>query len=209
MTRQRGLERSTIAAAVGVALVSLSTVGVTSLLVFSAPVSAITPGERAITPVGLAAVMGIVAGAALGTAWNFGRGRHSRIGLIGAVVLVGATLLAMFIVTGQRSVDTPVLVALTAAVGAGAGSTLIALWLDLSEARPDQRATAAAIGVVCATFGSALGASIARGDALAIATGHAVGDLPGGVLLAAATVAGLACLGLNRLLAADGGSEPD
>lgn len=208
VARQIGLERSTIVAAVGVALVSLSAAGVTSLLVFSAPVSSFTPGERAITPVGLAAVVGVIAGVALGSAWNVGRWQHSRIGPIGAVVLVGATLLAMVTVDGRMSV-TPVLVVLAAAVGVGAGSTLIALWLDLSESRPDQRAKAAAIGVVGATFGLALGASIARGDALAIATGQTVGHLPGGVLLAAAAVAGLACLGLNRLLGADGVSAPD
>lgn len=203
ITRHARVERSTLAAAAGVALVSLSAAGATALLVFSEPLSSITPGERAITAVGLAGVAGTTAGVVLGGAWSDGRWRRSRRGLVAPVVMVGATTLAIVAVHAPTNVGTPGLSTLAAAVGIGAGATLTALWLQLSAAGPGGPAIAMAFGVVAAALGSGLGASVARADALAAMTGQTVGPVSGGIVLVIAAVGSLACFELNGLWPSD------
>ena len=206
LTKHTLLERSTSAAAAGVALAALAVAGTTAVLVFSAPVAGFVPGERAITVVGLAGVGGTVVGIALATAWGIARRPISGAAVVGAVVLAGATTIAVLTVEGQvrGSVGTPGLGMLAAAAGTSAGLTLAALWRAISEAPTDRRVIGVATGVIGASLGSAFGLSIARGEALAMAAGDVLGPRPGGIVLISAALLALASTGLLGLRAGVG-----
>ena len=201
LTKHTVLERSTSAAAAGVALVALAAAGSTALLVFSAPVAGFVPGERAITIVGLAGGGGTVVGIVLGTASGIARLPTPGTAVVGAVVLAGATTVTVMAVEGPNrgSVGTAGLAVLASAAGIGAGLTLTALWRAISEVPTDRRAIGAAIGVIGASLGTAFGTSIARGDALAITAGDVLGPRPGGIVLISAALLALASTGLLGL----------
>ena len=201
ITKHTLLERSTSAAAAGVALVALAASGTTALLVFSAPVAGLVPGERAITIIGLAGAGGTVVGIVLGTASGIARAPKSGTAVVGAVVLAGAATVTVLAVEGPNrgSAGTAGLAVLGSAAGIGAGLTLTALWQAISEAPTDRRAIGAAIGVIGTSLGSAVGTSIARGDALATAAGDVLGPRPGGIGLISAALLALASTGLLGL----------
>lgn len=169
-----------------IALVSLVFSGVTALATLSAPVAFVMPGERTFHPISIATVVGATAGIAL-SAWMISTRRPSATPAVAAVLLAGVALSAL-LSQGTDGLDLGSFVVLAVLGGLAAGMVLHDLWRLVLGDHPPRRPLMVAIAVAGTAFGSSLGASLARGEALAFRASPSLPASAMGLVLLAASI---------------------
>lgn len=193
LLRGQRLHRRTLAAVPPILLVALAGSGIGAALRFAAPTGEIVPGERTISLVGAAVLIGAALGILLGGLWVVRSGRPQVVATLGSAILACATVLgvAALVIPVPALTGLVVVAALLAVIGVGGGIAASALRLLLADAPSHQHGLAAAAGVVAASFGSALGTTIGNSQDVGFGTGE-TGAISLGLLLLALAAAAAA-----------------
>lgn len=196
----RRFDPATVAVAGTVLLVAVAASGTVAAASFAAPAEAFLPGERSLSPIGLAPIAGAATGIATAGVWLTRGGRSRVVAATGSVILAGSALAATVALLARVEplLEPGPLVALLAGIGLGGGLTAGALRAALADVPWHQRGIAAALGVAAGGFGTALGSAIGNGAGVATLTGQAGAQAIGLLILAAAALAAVGLMTLVR-----------
>jgi hypothetical protein len=183
----------TFLAVPAIALAAFAGSGMVAALSFAILTGTAVPGERTVSPVGVAAVGGSALGVVLGAAWLARGGRPRVVATTGCALLACATAVGLAIVLAPSDeLRTLVPLAAVALLGVAGGAAASALRLVLARVVVHQRGLAAAAGVVAASFGSMLGSMIGNGEGVRLVAGQPAETSVGLLALAATAVTAVA-----------------